>query len=136
MTDALETILPHRAPMRWLDALIACDNTTATATACFRAGDFAVANGIVLETALVECIAQTVAAAQGWRAQSREAEAAPITGMLVAVTNFRVTASPPVGKILTITISERKRFGPMLMISGEISCDENIIAAGDLTLYA
>lgn len=136
MTDAIEKLLPHRAPMRFIDALTECTDTTATATACFRAGDFAVANGAVLETALVECVAQTVAAALGQRAQAQGLTAAPANGMLIAVTNFRITAPAPLGKVLQIAITERKRLGPMLMISGSILCEGQPIAAGDLTLYA
>lgn len=136
MTDAIEKLLPHRAPMRFIDALTGCTETTATATACFRAGDFAVASGAVLETALVECVAQTVAAALGQRAQASGAGDAAANGMLIAVTNFRFTAPAPLGKVLQITIAERKRLGPMLMISGSITCEGQPIAAGDLTLYA
>lgn len=136
MTAAIEKLLPHRAPMRFIDALVECTETTATATACFRAGDFAVANGAVLETALVECVAQTVAAALGQRASAQGGTAAPANGMLIAVTNFRFAAPAPLGKVLQIAIAERKRLGPMLMISGSITCEGQPIAAGDLTLYA
>ena len=62
MPDAIESLLPHRAPMRFIDALIDCSETTATATTTFDANHFAVADGFVLESALVECVAQTVAA--------------------------------------------------------------------------
>ena len=133
---AIEKLLPHRAPMRFIDALTACTETTATATACFQAGDFAVVNGVVLETALVECVAQTVAAALGARLQALGGAAAPANGMLIAVTNFRITAPAPLGKVLQIAIAERKRLGPMLMISGSITCEGQPIVAGDLTLYA
>lgn len=135
MTDAIEKLLPHRAPMRFIDALIGCTETTATATACFRAGDFAVANGVVLETALVECVAQTVAAALGSRAQTNGAGNVPANGMLIAVTNYRIAAPAPLGKVLQITITERKRLGRMTMISSSIACEGMPIAAGDLTLY-
>ena len=67
MSVALDDLIPHRAPMQWINALADCSETTATATACFPADDFAVADGKVIETALVECVAQTVAAALGQR---------------------------------------------------------------------
>ena len=70
MNAAIEQLLPHRAPMRWIDALVECTETTAVATATFSAEHFAVENGAVLETALVECVAQTVAAALGRRSQA------------------------------------------------------------------
>lgn len=133
---AIEKLIPHRAPMRWIDALTECTDTTAVATATFGAGHFAVANGFVLETVLVECVAQTAAAALGWRAQAGGKSSAANNGMLVAVTNFRIESRPSAGKTLRIEISERKRLGSMLMISGAITCDGKPVASGDLTLYA
>ncbi len=137
MSSAIETLVPHRAPMRFIDALTDCTDTTARATACFSASHFAVADGAVLETALVECVAQTVAAALGQRAKNRgQAGGAANIGMLVAVTNFQIQSRPPAEKQLHIEIRDLKRLGPMLMISGNISCEGQVIASGELTLYA
>jgi predicted hotdog family 3-hydroxylacyl-ACP dehydratase len=127
--------------MQWITALTACTETTATATACFRADDFAVTDDQVIETALVECIAQTVAAALGSRSQSGNQSrggtpGAAANGMLVAVSNFKIQSRPPVGKTLNIEIREQKRLGPMLMIAGTIACGGQTIATGELSLYA
>src|SRR5215468_499149 len=80
MSIPLENLVPHRPPMLWIEALTRCADTEATATARFREGDFAVGNGTVLETALVECMAQTVAAAQGERANRSGKVGAKVSG--------------------------------------------------------
>ena len=136
MNTAIEQLIPHRAPMRWIDALVECTDTTAVATAMFGGEHFAVEQSAVLETALVECVAQTAAAALGHRAQASGKTGAGNNGMLIAVTNFRIESRAPAGEILRIEISERKRLGPMLMISSTITCEGKPIASGDLTLYA
>jgi predicted hotdog family 3-hydroxylacyl-ACP dehydratase len=137
MPVALDQLIPHRAPMQWITALTGCTETTATATACFRADDFAVVGGKVVETALVECLAQTVAAALGQRAQTRGGNVgAPANGMLVAVSNFKVQSRPLAGKLLEIEIREQKRLGPMLLIVGTIICEGQTVATGELSLYA
>ncbi|HTA94529.1 MAG TPA: hypothetical protein VK769_00240 [Verrucomicrobiae bacterium] len=138
MSVAIENLIPHRAPMRFIDALVECTETTAVATVCFRENSFAVVNGFVLETALVECVAQTVAAALGQRAKDSVQPDSSIAakGMLVSVSNFKIQTRPPAGKILRIEIRELKRLGLMLRISGEIFCDAKSIASGELTLYA
>jgi predicted hotdog family 3-hydroxylacyl-ACP dehydratase len=138
MSVAIENLIPHRAPMRFIDALVECTETTAVATACFSADSFAVVNGFVLETALVECVAQTVAAALGHRAKNSGQSDSGIAakGMLVSVSNFKIHSRPLAEKQLRIKIREIKRLGLMLRISGEISCDEKLIALGELTLYA
>ena len=121
--------------MRWVDALIDCTDTKAIATACFHSGHFAVADGKVLETALVECVAQTVAAAMGHRAQAEgESKGIDAGGMLVSISSFCIISSAPVGKPLRIEVQEIKQFGPMLLVSGLVSCEGNVIGSGELTL--
>lgn len=122
--------------MRWVDALIDCTDTTATATTMFIANHFAVANRAVIETALVECMAQTVAAALGQRMRASGKTGATNNGMLAAVSNFKIHSSPPMNLELTIEVREVKRLGPMLMIAGTISCGTRLIATGELSLYA
>jgi predicted hotdog family 3-hydroxylacyl-ACP dehydratase len=136
MLGEIETLIPHRAPMRFIAALTDCTETTARATACFAADHFAVTNGAVLETALVECVAQTVAAALGQRAAASGKTGAANNGMLAAVSNFKIHARPPLDQLLTIEVREVKRLGPMLLIAGTISCADQLIAAGELSLYA
>jgi predicted hotdog family 3-hydroxylacyl-ACP dehydratase len=133
----IENLIPHRAPMRWINTLDHCTNQTATATACFAADDFAVVDGLALETALVECAAQTVAAALGHLAKSgSERPSAAPHGMLVAVSNFKVHTRPAAGQTLKIEVCENRRLGPMLLVTGTISCGDQIIATGNLSLYA
>jgi predicted hotdog family 3-hydroxylacyl-ACP dehydratase len=136
MSNPLDNLLPHRPPMLWIRALMRCTDTEATATATFQEGDFPVGNGAVSEIALVECIAQTVAAAQGERARRSGKSGAPIGGMLAAVTDFRIQAPAPVGKPLDIDVRELKRFGPMLLVSGQVKYEGQLIASGQLSLYA
>src|SRR5437867_6860020 len=102
MSIPLENLLPHRPPMLWIEALTRCTDTEATATARFHERHFAVGNGVIFETALVECMAQTVAAAQGERAHRSGKPGAIVSGMLAAVTDFRIQARAPIGKALQI----------------------------------
>jgi len=96
-----------------------------------------VADGAVLETALVECVAQTVAAAQGHRAKHRGHSGGGATdGMMIAVSNFQIQSRAPAEKQLHIEIRDLKRLGPMLMISSIIFCEGKVIASGELMLYA
>jgi hypothetical protein len=120
--------------MRWIDALTDCGEGTASATAHFEPGDYPVSDGVVLETALVECVSQAVAAAYGHRGGGKSGGADK--GMLVAVSNFKILSPPPVGKDLLIEIRELKRLGPMLLVGGEVSCEGRAVATGELSLYA
>ena len=132
MLAPIAELVPHRPPMQWLQALTECTETTATATACFTAGHFAVVNGAVPETALIECVAQTVAAALGYRSR---ATGVVNNGLLAAVTRFQIQSSPPLGQELHIAVRELKRLGPMVLVAGVVSCDGRVIASGELSLY-
>jgi predicted hotdog family 3-hydroxylacyl-ACP dehydratase len=136
MPVAIENLIPHRAPMRWIDALTDCTDLTASANATFNAKHFAVAKGAVSEIALVECMAQTAAAALGQRARNAGKTGADGIGMLVAVSNFKIHLRAPLEKLLQIEIRELKRLGSMRMISGVILCEGRTIAAGQLMVYA
>jgi predicted hotdog family 3-hydroxylacyl-ACP dehydratase len=136
MPDAIEELLPHRAPMRWVDALLECTDTFAIATARIGPEHFAVENGALLETALVECAAQTCAVALGHRMRASGQHAAANKGMLVGVSNFRIATRPSAGQTLTIEIQEVKRLGPMLLVAATITCEGEFVATGELTLYA
>ncbi|MCW5553788.1 MAG: hypothetical protein KIS67_16720 [Verrucomicrobiae bacterium] len=136
MADSLEPLLPHLPPMRWIDALTDCTETTARATAHFGKDHFAVAEGEVSETALVECVAQTVAAALGHRARASGKSGQSNHGVLAAVSGFRIQARPPLDQTVEIEVRELKRFGPMLLVAGTVSCEGRVIATGELSLYA
>jgi predicted hotdog family 3-hydroxylacyl-ACP dehydratase len=138
MLTPVDKLIPHRPPMRWLDALVECTETTATATVCFPADSAAVAEGLVLEAALVECVAQTVAAAAGARAARRGhlGQGMTAAGMLVSVSNFTIHRRPTAAEPLLIHIRELKRLGLMLRVAGEVTGGAQSVAAGELTLYA
>lgn len=136
MISTAHELIPHRPPMCFVDRLMECTETTAVAEACLEEEHFAVADGAVLEAALIECVAQTVAAALGQRARELGKTGAPKRGMLTSVSGFRIFVRPPAGKRLRIEIRELKRLGMILMISGVITCEQQTIATGELTLYA
>jgi len=138
MPANLDTLLPHRAPMQWIEALTGCTDSTASATVRFTDAHFAVTQGLVTETALIECMAQTVAAAAGERRNSQNAGSAASRtghGMLAAVSSFRIHSPVPLNESLLITVRELKRFGPMLRVTGVISGQQGVIAEGDLSLH-
>ncbi len=136
MSTDLDALIPHRAPMQWIDALVDCTETTASATVCFTSGHFAVTDGAVTETALVECVAQTVAAALGHRSKNSGQPSRANNGMLGAVSSFRILSPVPLEKQVLIAVRELKRFGPMLLVAGVVTCDGQLIAEGELSLYA
>lgn len=122
--------------MRWVDALVECTETTAVATVRLGEDHFALHNGTLLETALVECVAQTVAAALGHRMRASGRPGAANQGMIIGVTNFKIITAPRAGETLTIETREVKRLGPMLLVAATITSAGQSIASGEISLYA
>lgn len=136
MSSSIEELLPHRPPMRWVDALVECTDTTAVAMVRIGSEHFAVRDGVLLETALVECVAQTVAAALGHRLRASGNAGGANQGMLAAVSGFKVFAQPRIGQTLIVETREVKRLGPMLLVAATITCEGQLVATGELSLYA
>jgi predicted hotdog family 3-hydroxylacyl-ACP dehydratase len=133
--EPVEHLIPHCPPMRWLDDLVECTETAAVAVVRLTEGHFALADGKLLESALVECAAQTVAAALGKRRQLAAVGGPPPQGMLAAISNFRLLRRPVTGAVLRITVREIKRLGPMLLVAASIAESGEVIASGELSLY-
>ena len=131
----LESLIPHRPPILWIDSLTECSEQEAKATVRFSQGHFAVHNGKVAESALVECVAQTVAAAFGWLSRQKAMGAKPGAGLLAAVSNFAFHQPVPLDKPLEIAVKQVRRLGPMVRISSRITENGQLIAAGELSLY-
>lgn len=130
----LEQILPHRPPMVLIDSLIRCDAETAEAAKTFTGADYGLdADGRVAEPMLIECLAQTVAAAHGYRARLHGHK--PADGMLVGVSGFDFSRPARQGEPLRLATRITHRLGQFLVVEGSIRTGEELIAAGAMKLY-
>jgi predicted hotdog family 3-hydroxylacyl-ACP dehydratase len=136
--DAI-TLIPHRPPMLMIDCLVESSEGAACAEAALGEGHVGVSEGRVLESALVECVAQTaaamkaLAARRGGNAVAGRGDTAP--GLLAGVTAFRVFRRPAAGERLTIRIREDKQLGPMSLVTGRVLCGDEVVAEGQLKVY-
>ncbi len=133
---SISELLPQEPPMRFLEELSTCSESGATARARFGADDFAVHDGYVLEAVLVECAAQTAAAAMAQRALAGGGKKPGADGMLVAVSHFNFERRVSAGKVIEISIQEERRMGLMLLISTRITCEGEGVVTGELMVYA
>lgn len=133
MDELIEKLIPHRGPMVMVDHLLEHGRETATATKTFRANDYGLHEGRVIEPALIECLAQTVAAMQG---ASRDAgEGGPVEGMLVAVDAFEFLRPVRQDEPLTLDVRVTHRIGAFLLVDGTVRSGDAVVAKGQLKLY-
>jgi 3-hydroxyacyl-[acyl-carrier-protein] dehydratase len=133
MEPTLAELLPHRPPMVMVDALVRCDGDSAAAVKTFAQGSYGTDGGGVLESALIECLAQTVAALHGYRAHQSGGRAP--RGLLVGVTDFAFCRPAQCGRPLRLTVQITRRLGPFCLAAGRIEQDGSLVAEGELKFH-
>ena len=126
-------ILPHRPPAVMLDGLVASSPVSATATKTFRKGSYGLAGPRVLEPALIECLAQTVAALHGY--QDRLLNRPPSPGMLVGLSDFVFPLPAASGTELDLHVEITNQLGPFTWAEGVARQSGKVVARGVLKFY-
>ncbi len=129
-----EAYMLHRPPLRLVQRLLCVEDAHAEAQTTLKAGDVGVgSDGKVEAMTLVELVAQTYAAAQGYRDRNKEN---PVSrGYLVGVSDFRIESCPPAGQPLLIKIDSSCSFDDFYLVEGQVLCDDTVIAGGTLKVW-
>ncbi len=130
---AVQDLIPHRPPMILIDRLTACGEDRAEAVKTFCSGDYGVVDGAVPESLLIECLAQTTAAMQGYLARQRRLP--PARGMLVGLDNFSFVAAAVVDQPLTLCVQVLNRVGPFCIIAGRVQAGSQLLAEGQFKVF-
>jgi predicted hotdog family 3-hydroxylacyl-ACP dehydratase len=130
---AVTDLIPHRPPMLLIDRLLQADSQRALASKTFRENDYGLDGQVVSEAALIECIAQTVAAMHGY--ENVNSGDSPGLGYLVGLAGFSIFAQPRQGQELIIEVQTIKRLGAMCLVEGSIRCSDQVQAEGQLKFF-
>ena len=119
--------------MVMIDALVRAEGDLATAVKTFDRESYGAEGGRVLESALIECLAQTVAALEG-RNAGRSGRRPP-AGMLAGVDHFVFHRRARCDCPLQLTVTVTRRIGPFCLASGRVEQDGAVLAEGNLKFY-
>ena len=133
MDEILLKLLPHRPPMLLIDEVIEVDAESAVVAKTFHEGDFGTRGGLVLDSILIECVAQAVALLNGFNALPSGAPAA--RGLLVGIDGFEFVARARTGIPLRISCRGTDRFGPFRLADGQVEQQGELLAKGSLKFY-
>jgi predicted hotdog family 3-hydroxylacyl-ACP dehydratase len=128
------TLLPQGPPFIMVDRWLGADGTATRTGFVVPAGNPLVENGRFTVAGLIENLAQTAAAGEGFEAGA--AGNPRRSGKIVAVDRLEVNRLPETGaELLTETIVTA-RVGDIIVISGQITCRQEMIALGVLKILA
>jgi predicted hotdog family 3-hydroxylacyl-ACP dehydratase len=133
MFPDIADLLPHRPPFLMLESVQEASGHRLVARAKFQTEDYGVAGDAVLAGALVECLAQAVAALQGLAAW-RRGQALP-RGMLVGVDDFTVLTPVRPGQALAIEVVITRELPPFALAEGAITRGGEVVARGGLKFF-
>ena len=131
---ATEDYVIHRRPMLLVRRLLCVDGDYGEAETVLEPGDACIGpDGRVEPAAMVELVAQTYAAAQGYR--DSEAGKTPSKGYLVGAGNFVIEDIPSAGELLRITVNSTCAFEDFYMVDGQVLRGDQKIASGTLKAW-
>lgn len=130
----ISAIIPHRAPMVMIDRFTKDSDVAGTGKKQFALGNYGCENGFVLQTILIECVAQTVAAQHGYNQLSKD-NPKPALGLLVSIDHFEFFHPVPQNALITIKVNKTNEIGLFHLISGEILLGEEQMARGSIKIF-
>jgi predicted hotdog family 3-hydroxylacyl-ACP dehydratase len=127
------SFIPQRAPFVMVDEIIYSDETTTRTKFLIKEDNIFVVDGFLKEPALVENIAQAVAAMEGHISQMENKPKR--LGYIAAIKNLVITGLPQINNEIITEIKVEKQVFDVILITGKIFCNEIIIAECEMKIF-
>ena len=132
-STAFKELIPHRPPMVLIDEVTDYGAERICAQRTIRGGDpFVEADGLN-DAALLEVIAQTIAAGDAMYAQSKGGKV--IKGYLTGLTSVKIAGRAKVGDLVEVTADCLKRMDGMGLFEASASAGDRLLAEGRFKLF-
>lgn len=131
--ENIQLLIPQKPPFVMVDKLVAFTETSSTTAFGIRADNIFVENGVFKEPGLVENIAQTAAARAGYISKTKNKPV--LVGYIGAVNNLQIFSLPKAGDELITEITIEKQIFDVALISGKITCNEELIAQCNMKIF-
>lgn len=129
--DILE-LIPQRTPFVMVDRLVSVEGRSATSVFQVKEENIFVRQGRFQESGLMENIAQTAAAMEGYRARSGRGEVK--NGYIGGIKNLEIDALPVVGTVLTTVVTESNFVMNTSIVNGEVRAGDQMIARCEMKI--
>ena len=134
-------LVPHEKPMLLVDMVlqIADDDDPQSCSiveASAPEGGVFVADGQVLHEYLIELMAQSIAAVDGFKSKpDNKQPAKPAKGFLAGIDAFTCTNTPTPGSKLQVRLKKTFAFGSVFIFEGSVHEENEILATGQLKIW-
>jgi predicted hotdog family 3-hydroxylacyl-ACP dehydratase len=129
----IQDLIPQGYPMVMVSELVSVEGNSATTILLVREDNLFVKNGLFSVSGLVEHIAQSVAAMNGYTARVKNE--AVRTGFIGAVKNLKIHALPEVGTTLVTLVREEANVLNALVIRGEVRQEGRLVAECEMKVF-
>jgi len=131
-TDILR-LIPQREPMVMVSGLLSSDENGMTTFLLLEENNIFIQNGRFRENGLIENIAQSAAAMNGYRSLM---DGEPVkNGYIGGIKNLEIFALPETGQRLTTRVKETNNVMGASIIEGEIYCNEQLLAKCEMKVF-
>jgi len=131
--DNIISFIPQRATFVMIDEIIYSDETTTRSKILVREENIFVVSGVLKEPGLIESIAQTVAAREGYISKL---ENKPVRlGYIGAVSKLVISGFPKINEDMIAEIRIDKQFFNVILITEKIHCNEQLIAQCEMKIF-
>ncbi len=129
----IDDLIPQKHPFVLVDQLLTCDE--AIIESSFLVPDIhpLVHNGKLCEGGLVENIAQTSAAGNGYEAQRKGVQ--PAKGFIAGIKNLIIIGLPKSGSRIFTKVYHQDRVMGYNLIKGEVFEGEKLLASCEMKVY-
>lgn len=126
-------LIPQKHPMLMVDGLLSSDNTTSISKLSLTTDNIFCNNGYFQEPGLIENIAQTAALRSGYEAMKNDEK--PAVGFIGSVKKLDIFELPRDNDVLQTKVTILNQLMNVLIISGEISVNNKLIAKGEMNIF-
>ncbi|HML65271.1 MAG TPA: beta-hydroxyacyl-ACP dehydratase [Dysgonomonas sp.] len=131
----IKDLIPQRDPILMVDNLIEVSGDTAVTSFAVRSDNYFLdEDGLMVESGLIEHIAQSASAFAGYRAVSSGATAPPV-GYIGEVKKFHCHKLPQVGDELLTTVSIGAEVAGVTIITGETRLLGKVVADTQMKIF-
>ena len=126
-------LIPQRPPFLLIDELVSIEDNIITCSFTIPNGHVLVESGKLNEAGLVENIAQTAAAGNGYAAKEKGMNIPD--GFIAGIRNLKINCLPSADKKLITKVFQLDRIMDFNLIRGEIRENENLVASCEMKIY-